>query len=92
MKVAKLVSVSMTTRVIVEEGASENEILMLAQMKFIEKIENEIHEHNEGIEDDEECPYDPSFDEEDIEDRQPRLTIGNDTFDTKTGKKINFEE
>ena len=49
MKVAKLVSVSLMTRVIVEEGTSETDILIQAQQKFIDKIENEIHEHLESI-------------------------------------------
>jgi hypothetical protein len=56
-KVAKLVYVSMVTRVIVDENSSETDILIQAQSKFIEKIENEIHEHLEEIIDDEECPY-----------------------------------
>lgn len=60
MKVAKLVTVSLTTRIIVEEGQSESDILELAQMKFIEKIESEIHEHLESIVDDTECPFDES--------------------------------
>lgn len=60
-KVAKLVYVSMVTRVIVDENASETEILIQAQSKFIEKIENEIHEHLEEIIDDEECPYEVEY-------------------------------
>jgi hypothetical protein len=63
-KVAKLVSVSLMTRVIVDEGASETEILELAGIKLAEKIQHELTEHIEGIEDDIECPYDPAFDEE----------------------------
>jgi hypothetical protein len=62
-KVAKLVYVSMVTRVIVDENSSETDILIQAQSKFIEKIENEIHEHLEEIIDDEECPYEESEDE-----------------------------
>ena len=60
-KVAKLVYVSMVTRVIVDENASETDILIQAQSKFIEKIENEIHEHLEEIIDDEECPYEVEY-------------------------------
>jgi hypothetical protein len=63
-KVAKLVSVSLMTRVIVDENASESEILELAGIKLSEKIQNELTEHLESIEDDIECPYDPDFDEE----------------------------
>jgi hypothetical protein len=62
-KVAKLVSVSLMTRVIVDENASESEILELAGIKLAEKIQNELTEHLESIEDDIECPYDPFYDE-----------------------------
>jgi hypothetical protein len=60
-KVAKLVYVSMVTRVIVDENASETDILIQAQSKFIEKIENEIHENLEEIVDDIECPYEGEY-------------------------------
>ena len=63
-KVAKLVSVSLITRVIVDENASESEILELAGIRLAEKIQNELTEHLDSIEDDIECPYDPEFDEE----------------------------
>jgi hypothetical protein len=62
--VAKLVYVTLATRVIVDENASESEILELAGIKLSEKIQNELTEHLESIEDDIECPYDPDFDEE----------------------------
>jgi hypothetical protein len=62
--VAKLVYVTLATRVIVDENASESEILELAGIKLAEKIQNELTEHLEEIEDDIECPYDPDFDEE----------------------------
>ena len=61
-KVAKLVYVSLVTRVVVDENASEDEILNAASVKFIEKIVNEIEEHIEEIVDDEECPFNPEFD------------------------------
>ena len=63
-KVAKLITVSLMTRVIVDENASESEILELAGIKLSEKIQNDLRENLEGIEDDIECPYDPDFDEE----------------------------
>lgn len=62
--VAKLVCVSLMTRVIVDENASEADILELAGVKLAEKIQNELTEHVESIEDDIECPYDPQFDDE----------------------------
>ncbi len=61
-KVAKLVYVSLATRVVVDENASEDEILNAASVKFIEKIVNEIEEHIEEIVDDEESPFNPEFD------------------------------
>lgn len=68
-KVAKLVRVSLVTRVIVDADASETDILIQSQMKFIEQITNEIQENLEEIVDDTECPYEESEDEvEDIED------------------------
>lgn len=62
-KVAKLVSVSLITRVIVDENASEQDILELAIPKLSEKLMDEPFEHIEEIVDDEECPYDHDFDE-----------------------------
>jgi hypothetical protein len=62
--VAKLVYVTLATRVIVDENASESEILELAGIRLADKIQNELTEHLESIEDDIECPYDPDFDEE----------------------------
>lgn len=63
-KVAKLVYVSLVTRVVVDENASESDILELAGVKLAEKIQHELTEHIESIDDDEECPYDPGFDED----------------------------
>jgi len=61
-KVAKLVYVSMVTRIIVEDTATEDEILNVASMRFIDKITCELSEHIEDIVDDEECPYDEDLD------------------------------
>lgn len=60
MKVAKLVYVSLVTRVIVDENATDEQILEAAKSHFIEKVETELGEHLEEIIDDEECPYDPA--------------------------------
>jgi hypothetical protein len=62
-KVAKLVAISLLTRVIVDENATEEEILEKAVPKFMEKVNQEIGEHLEYIADDEECPY-GTFNEE----------------------------
>jgi hypothetical protein len=56
-KVAKLVTVSFTTRVIVEDTASDEEIIEASRGKVAEKVINELQEHLESIEDDTEMPY-----------------------------------
>lgn len=61
-KVAKLVYVSLATRVVVEEDATESEILDKAKPNFYPKIQFELGEHLEDIVDDIECPYDPKTD------------------------------
>jgi hypothetical protein len=61
-KVAKLVTISLMTRVIVDENASEEEILNSARPKFIQKVQEELNENIEEIWYDNECPYDPEFD------------------------------
>ena len=62
-KVAKLVTITMKTRILVDENASESDIIELASIKMSEKIQYEFNENLESIEDDIECPYDPAFDE-----------------------------
>jgi hypothetical protein len=57
MKVAKLVYVSMVTRVVVDENATDEQILEAARANFIEKVQTELGEHLEEIIDDEECPF-----------------------------------
>jgi hypothetical protein len=59
MKVAKLVFVSLATRVVVDENATDEEILNIAKPRFEQKVAYELSEHLEEILDDEECPYDP---------------------------------
>lgn len=58
-KVAKLVYMSMVTRVIVDEDATEDQIIQASKDSFIEKVRNELGENLEEIVDDEEVPYDP---------------------------------
>lgn len=62
-KVAKLVTITMKTRVIVDENATELEIIEKASIRMSEKIQEEFNENLESICDDEECPYDPLYDE-----------------------------
>jgi hypothetical protein len=63
-KVAKLVTITMKTRIIVDENASECDIIELASIRMSEKIQHEFNENLESIVDDIECPYNPEFDEE----------------------------
>jgi|GEM_PF-2382630 hypothetical protein len=59
---SKLVYVSLVTRVVVKDDASDDLILECAKVKLIDKIKNELHENVEEIVDDVECPYDVEFD------------------------------
>lgn len=57
-KVAKLVTVSFITRVVVDEDATNEEILETAKPNYIEKLNNnELLDNLDRIEDDTECPY-----------------------------------
>lgn len=55
--VAKLVTCSLMCRVVVKNGATEEEIIEAARAKFSEKIQSELGDNIETIEDDEECPF-----------------------------------
>lgn len=57
MKVAKLVRVSLVTRVIVEDTASEADILDIAVPKLCDSLKDCPLQHVEEIVDDIECPY-----------------------------------
>ncbi len=56
-KVAKLVLVGLMTRVVVEENATDEQILDAARPNIIEKVNTELGENLEEITDDIECPY-----------------------------------
>jgi hypothetical protein len=62
-KVAKLVTITLTTRVVVDENAIENDIMTLALPRLTDKLINEPFEHLEEIIDDVEVPYDHLYDE-----------------------------
>ncbi len=55
-KVAKLVAYSFMTRVVVDEDATEDEIIRATKQMMRIKVEDELGENLESIEDDEECP------------------------------------
>ena len=60
-KVAKLVYASLVTRVIVDENATEQEIMELAVPKLSENLMDSPFEHLEDIIDDLECPFDENI-------------------------------
>ncbi len=55
--VAKLVTVSFTTRVVVNEEATDSDILEVAKEKFVEQVNNDIHDNLISISNDTECPF-----------------------------------
>ena len=61
-KVAKLVTVSFMTRVVVDEDASDEEIFEAARPMLKLKAAEEMFENLEEIIDDLECPFDIEFD------------------------------
>lgn len=56
-KVAKLVTVSFITRVVVDDTMIDEDILEFCKDNFIEKVSWELSENLESIIDDDECPY-----------------------------------
>ena len=56
-KVAKLITVSLMTRVIVEEDATKDQIIEASKLNFCNKIIFDLGDNIEEIDDDEECPY-----------------------------------
>jgi hypothetical protein len=57
MKVAKIVKVCLVTRVVVEENATQEEILQKCGMAFKLQVNEELSEHLDSIEPDVECPF-----------------------------------
>ena len=55
--VAKLVTVSLMTRVIVPEDMPEAEIINKARAGFIEKLHTDLHDNVEEVYDDDEMPF-----------------------------------
>lgn len=60
-KVAKLVRVSLVTRVIVDVDATEQEIMELAVPKLSENLMDSPFENLDEIVDDTECPYEEEY-------------------------------
>lgn len=75
-KIAKLVYVSLMTRVVVDEGATDEEIMELAVPKLSENFMNAPFENLESIIDDIECPYEDG--EEYVDKYGFMLSVGDD--------------
>lgn len=56
-KVAKLVVVSLMARVVVDEDATDEQILDAVRPQFANKVQMELEDHLEEIFDDKECPF-----------------------------------
>ncbi len=62
-KIAKLVEVSFVTRVIVDENATDEQIIEASYKGFQAKLDGrEVGENIASIDDDTESPYDAEFD------------------------------
>jgi len=57
MKVAKLVHVTLLTRVIVDETATREETLSKAKKGLQTQLDHDLSDNVESIEDDKECPF-----------------------------------
>jgi hypothetical protein len=57
MKIAKLVKVSLVTRVVVDLNATEDDIMEVAAPKLSESLMDSPLSHLDSIEDDVKCPY-----------------------------------
>lgn len=56
-KIAKLVTVTLITRVVMDENATDEQILDMARPHFESKLVTELNENLESIKEDTECPY-----------------------------------
>jgi len=62
-KIAKLVTVSVTTRVIIEDTDDDEKIMKIAMPRLIQNLnEDGILDHFESIEDDKEMPFNENSD------------------------------
>ena len=62
-KIAKLVTVTLKTRVVVPVDATEDEILEYAKPNFVMKVKLELNENLDSIEDDLAVPYGSGYQE-----------------------------
>jgi hypothetical protein len=68
MKVAKLITVVLTTRVVVDSDMSIEDILEACKPKFRDKVNRELSENLDEITLDTECPFNPEMDGPDDDD------------------------
>ena len=74
-KIAKLVEVSFTVRVIVNEDATEDQIISATYNKLQDKLDNrEVGDNLVSIDDDVECPYIEEFEDAISENVDERIT------------------
>ena len=86
-KIAKLVTVSVTTRVVVDEGATDEQIMEVALPKQINNLQNDgCLDHLESIEYDTECPY-GTYNNEPTSTNSPEKPI----FSGKKGKEAEYK-
>ena len=57
MKVAKLVKVSLMVRVVVDENTTDFDVAEIALPELLRKLDDDIYESIEEIENDDECPF-----------------------------------
>ena len=57
MKVAKLVTASVMTRVVVDSNATQEQIIEAAKGNLVRNLNDNIHDNVEEVVDDIECPY-----------------------------------
>jgi rubrerythrin len=60
-KIAKLVYFMFVTRVVVEDTATDEEMIEASKPSMLEKVKNELSENLDMIQDDLEVPYNPSY-------------------------------
>ena len=75
-KVAKLVTITVITRVIVDENATDEEITNAAKARLIYKAQNEYNDSGFEIEDDTECPFDPEDPDDVTPNSSPFFAVG----------------
>jgi hypothetical protein len=77
MKVAKLVKVSLMVRVIVDENTTDFDVAEIALPELLRKLDDDIYESIEEIENDDECPF-GTFNTDENHEECPLVTFNNE--------------